>query len=831
MLGLFSAGAGCAPTDDGLDNQPPACAPAMCDDHNPCTADSCGADGRCVSTPVASGTACSDGNVCNGAETCTGGTCTAGSAPAIDDGNACTADSCDPSAGVTHRSVADGTSCADSNLCNGSETCRTGACAAGNAPAVDDGNPCTADSCDPAAGVRHTGVTDGTSCADDDVCDGSEICQQGTCRAGIAPAVDDNNPCTADSCNPATGVAHTPSPDGTSCADGNMCNGAESCHAGMCTGTAPGVDDNNPCTADSCNPATGVAHTPVADGTSCADANMCNGAETCTAGVCGAGAPVTCCLTQSCNPGSGACEGPCEDLCTMAPVNSWSYQPMDTVVLAVDGWATTKPGRHFLAGGYHDSSLSFGGDCPALPPSWSYGQPIYLAAFEGGTCRWAKSFLAAQPYPEPRSIAVLGTGEVVMLGMFSGSLDLKVPNPNQDGVPNNGDEWLPPMTAGYFDGKGWFIAVFDAATGATKMVRQYNLGARSFLMRAAADPRTTAAGNGEFLVTAILNEADAATASLNPFDCPGPVPTPGGKGDGVLLRFSTVGGTRIDPGSGLAVPAPRCLWQRRSTGDGDESAQVLAVDSDGDIAVAGSYSSGTTPTSLFGGPTLPSAASGAYNSFLVKLAGEPPTHQWSRSFTGQSSADRAYPTSIGFAHNGDVVFGGYLTGEVDLGLTSKLKSNGSADALVGKLDGRSGSTGWAKRAGVAGSEEVYAVLPNGDEVIAGGQFRATINFGDTSAHNLVLQNPYDLADVFLVSLRLSDGRAVYSKRAGDTAYQELFGLARLPGGMLGLGRLQGTLNFGSTAATAITEPRPQQGYAVWLQRFVTDGQGPSCAAP
>ena len=70
-----------------------------CSDGNPCTID--GFDPvllRCVSTPKPDGTACSDGLFCNGPETCQSGACAAGPAPACDDGNACTIDSCDPAA-------------------------------------------------------------------------------------------------------------------------------------------------------------------------------------------------------------------------------------------------------------------------------------------------------------------------------------------------------------------------------------------------------------------------------------------------------------------------------------------------------------------------------------------------------------------------------------------------------------------------------------------------------------------------------------------------------------------------------------------------------------
>jgi Dictyostelium (slime mold) repeat len=87
---------------------------------------------------------------------------------------------------------------------------------------VDDGDACTADACDPVTGlISHTPVT-----------------------------VDDGNACTTDSCDPVTGVAHVPVP----------------------------VSDGVACTVDACDPVAGVLHTP--SDALCADANLCT-AERC----------------------------------------------------------------------------------------------------------------------------------------------------------------------------------------------------------------------------------------------------------------------------------------------------------------------------------------------------------------------------------------------------------------------------------------------------------------------------------------------------------------------------------------------------------------------
>jgi choice-of-anchor A domain-containing protein len=260
------------------------------DDGNPCTADSI-VNGNIVHTPLPAGTSCSDGNVCNGAETCNASAvCVAGTPPVLSDGNPCTTDACTASTGVTHAPVPVGTQCSDGNACNGMETCNaSAACVAGTPPVTDDGNPCTFDSCDPTAGVTHVARRAGSSCSDGNLCNGAETCNDtGTCVPGAPLVVADTNPCTIDSCNASGGVSHTPAPSGTPCPDSNACNGAEVCDGGghCVAGNPVALDDGNPCTDDSCDASTGVVHVAKADGTSCDDPNVCNDHSTCSAGAC-----------------------------------------------------------------------------------------------------------------------------------------------------------------------------------------------------------------------------------------------------------------------------------------------------------------------------------------------------------------------------------------------------------------------------------------------------------------------------------------------------------------------------------------------------------------
>lgn len=195
---------------------------ALCDDNNACTDDSCSA-GACRNTPVQNGTSCGDSNLCNGNETCQAGRCTSSGSPSCADGNACTTDSCQVSTGCTFTPIA------------GCRSCQTvGDC--------DDGNPCTRDGCLSKGSCSNTLIPGCSTCANDGQCD-------------------DQNECTTDRCTAGRCVSTSKS-NGTSCADDDPCNGEEVCQAGVCQSNDPfPCDDGDPCTADRCGES-GCTHDP-----------------------------------------------------------------------------------------------------------------------------------------------------------------------------------------------------------------------------------------------------------------------------------------------------------------------------------------------------------------------------------------------------------------------------------------------------------------------------------------------------------------------------------------------------------------------------------------
>ena len=344
--------------------------PLNCDDGNPCTSDSCDSidfPGGCRHTSLSAGTVCDDGNSCTQGDVCDGSSHCIGQAQpagtACNDGNSCTtSDTCTDTGQCLGTPQAPGTTCDDGNLCTSGDTCVQAAsggtacqgvskdCSDGNLctldicdPATgqcsnppvncDDGNSCTIDSCDPATGSCLRVSASGT-CSDGNFCTVGDFCGGGNCISGSPNSCDDHIACTVDSCIPAgltQGCQHIAM--NSLCVSGNECiseycdpqrgcvqqfvpNGArcnlsdlchiDVCSAGLCFPLAFVCEDYNPCTDDSCDPATGAC-THTNNTAPCSDGNACTVGDVCSNGTCQSGAPANCddgkaCTVDSCDP-------------------------------------------------------------------------------------------------------------------------------------------------------------------------------------------------------------------------------------------------------------------------------------------------------------------------------------------------------------------------------------------------------------------------------------------------------------------------------------------------------------------------------------------------
>jgi hypothetical protein len=269
-----------------------------CDDGNVCTADSCDlATQSCVNDAAANdGVACDDGDACTENDLCSGGVC-GGGAVNCDDGNVCTNDACDAGVGCVYTNNT--SPCDDGNACTDGDACAAGACVSGGPLDCDDGNVCTNDACDSGVGCVYTNNT--SPCDDGDACTVGDSCAAGACVSGGPLGCDDGNVCTNDACDSGVGCVYT---NNTSpCDDGDACTMGDSCAAGACVSGGPlGCDDGNVCTNDACDSGVGCVYTNNTD--------PCSDGVSCTTDVCSGGSCVgtdICPVDEYCDFGLDAC--------------------------------------------------------------------------------------------------------------------------------------------------------------------------------------------------------------------------------------------------------------------------------------------------------------------------------------------------------------------------------------------------------------------------------------------------------------------------------------------------------------------------------------------
>ena len=285
---------------------------ANCNDGNPCTDDSCSQATGC--THVNNQGPCSDGNVCTVDDLCDAGDCVSGEALTCDDDNICTSDLCDSNTGCVHAATPG--PCDDGNACTVGEGCSAGKCIAAGVLDCNDNNPCTADSCQLIAGCQHDPMAG--VCDDGDACTLGDHCEAGACVAGQTVSCNDQNPCTDDTC--ALGAC-TFTPNDEPCDDGNACTVNDGCKGGTCGfGALQQCDDDNLCTTDSCDPIQGCLH--LLNDSPCDDENLCTTSDHCHLGECVGSGEMNCndtnpCTDDSCSPQTG-CQfqpnsAPCSD--------------------------------------------------------------------------------------------------------------------------------------------------------------------------------------------------------------------------------------------------------------------------------------------------------------------------------------------------------------------------------------------------------------------------------------------------------------------------------------------------------------------------------------
>ncbi len=384
-----------------------------------------------------------------------------------------------------------------------------------------------------------------------------------------------------------------------------------------------------------------------------------------------------------------------------------------------------------VVAGYFQRTVDFGGGSLVS----AGGSDVFVVKYSpAGQHLWSRRFGSA--YEEvAQGVGVDSSGNVLVTGYFTGSFDFGGGSLTAVGQT---DIFVAKLSAA--GGHVW-----SKSFGGFNPDRGYAIGTDSL---------------GNVFVTGYM---------VGTVDFGGGPLTSAGAADVFLAKLTSAGGH---------------VWSRHYGGTSSDIGEGLAVDPNGNVAVAG-YFQGSAD---FGGGAIASA--GANDVFAARYDGNG-SHIWSRGWGGTSD-DRS--TGVAVDNLGNVVVTGNFLGAVDFGGGSIANSGGS-DIFLVKCS-PAGAHVWSKGFGTgsAVSETSNAVAVDGDgNVLLTGSIVGSLDFGGGP---LMGNGSYD---VFIAKFR-SDSSHVWSKRAGAGYDDHGWGIAAdAAGNVISAGDFYISVDFGGGA--------------------------------
>ncbi len=685
-----------------------------------------------------------------------------------------------------------GHACSTGNACITGETCQPAAggttlCGAGSAVVcpVTDGQ-CQDAVCSPVSGCSVNNRSDSLACnADLSGCTQGDHCSAGACVQGAAVTcstpVDAQCQSAAGMCSSTgdyTHVCNYPSlTNGTACNfDNTGCTANDSCLAGACTAGTPVTCTQ---TANVCQASTGMCTStdPTAyscnfanlNGTTCNTAGLCVTGQSCLDGTCQGGTP-TCPAGQSCTPATGNCVAS-----VVAPVVARDLQLSPPSGIAMDSSGSTLVAGNIFTNVDVNFQTRLGG-APILVRSLG-GIDGFLAKYDAaGDITWAVTVADDDPVSNTNdqtatNAAVTANGTVATIGKIVGSVTYGSSNISAASA-------LP------------YVGAFASTDGARLWAKGYNLGSNGAFRAIAASPsnaqnRIAVCGSTNIAATQLVTGAAL-----------------GGLTDLVVAVFDSNGNK---------------LWASQLGGTGNESCTSVTIDDNGDVYAAGQFDGasltfpGTTPTTLTG----PGTTTRKF-MWVAKFAGagDGAGHAGTLAAVAYSgTTGTATPNGLAIGPAGDLVVGGQFAGNLTIG--AAMTVSGGDDAFVAKLDGITLAPVWnAVRFGGTGLDLVksVAVTSFGDIVVTGtfnpstSAFKTANGGFDTNGAVSLNTSGTTASDMFVAKLNGGTGATDDADAYGDLGTQNGDGIVvnRFGGNQVTfVGTLMGTADFGG-AAGAVT---------------------------
>lgn len=383
--------------------------------------------------------------------------------------------------------------------------------------------------------------------------------------------------------------------------------------------------------------------------------------------------------------------------------------------LATDGLGNT-----YAAGFFQSLTMAIGTD--TLTNSGYYSYEMLLVKYDNaGNILWARNASGIND-EKAHSIAVDTSGNIYIAGYFSS------PEVTFDGIT------LTNSGSGYAD---MFVVKYDA-DGNVVWAKSAWGPSQDYANGIALDPWGNVFVTGYFYSSSM----DFGGASV----------TNAGEWDIFIVKYNSDGIVQ---------------WAKSEGGDWIDDAQSVAVDDEGNIFVAGWYSS----SSITIGPSTLTNTNCCSLDLLLAKYDSSGTALWAQSATGDW---HDHTQSVTVDNSGNSYITGYfISSSLTFGPTT-LTNAGDYDLFLAKYDA-GGNLVWAQGAASGGAREQAQSVTADDfgNVYMTGWFASSfITFGSTTLTNATI----GLDEIFLVKFD-GDGNAVWAKSAGDNIHDQSHGVA------------------------------------------------------
>jgi ELWxxDGT repeat protein len=424
----------------------------------------------------------------------------------------------------------------------------------------------------------------------------------------------------------------------------------------------------------------------------------------------------------------------------------WAQRGGGANAEAVSAVSTLPDGSVVITGSYSNAAATFG----SVTLTNAGSNDTFLVRYlPNGTVAWAKGYGGAGGDSSSQMIA-LSDGNISIVGTYGSTttttLAPGVTLVNQGGAATD-----------------YFLIKFQASDGTALWARTFGSSAVSenSALSLAPLPSGGVAFAGSML-SAALSISGSATTLTNTGAA--------GTADSMVTAFDSAGGL---------------LWAKNAGGGtGAEAPTVLQTFSNGDVAVAGTF---TSATATFG--TQSFTTLGSTDVFLLRLSGATGTQIWAKR-AGGSGADSAAAMLV-LPDDSVMLTGLYPNGSMQLGIGESRQTTLTAPTANNKLyvarfSGGDGTLRWAKTTGGSAIDTVngLAILGEQDIGLAGSFTTPSITFGPGESGAVSFTNLGTGSDVFAAKFSREDGSLIWAKRGGGVNSDFVQAVTALPNGSL-----------------------------------------------